>query len=66
MTLTRIAYQSLGKDKIIHNYETPLQYSLKEDIEKKDRFIQPEDSKALKAILGTGDIEDRSGHTEGI
>ena len=56
MTLTRIAYQPKGKDKIIHNYNTADQYEISEDIVGKDRAIIGGDSNTLTALLGDGDI----------
>ncbi|MFA5174462.1 MAG: hypothetical protein WC438_04750 [Candidatus Pacearchaeota archaeon] len=57
ITLTRIAYQPRGKDKIIHNYKTNEQYELEEKIIGPDRFIKSRDSPALNALLGDGDID---------
>ena len=56
VTLTRIAYQPNGKDKIIHNYNTKDKYELQENIIGPDRAITNKDSSALKSILGSGDI----------
>ncbi|MFA5174466.1 MAG: hypothetical protein WC438_04770 [Candidatus Pacearchaeota archaeon] len=56
ITLTRIAYQPRGKDKIIHNYKTNEQYELEENIIGPDRLIESGDSSALKALLGNEDI----------
>ena len=58
MTLTRIAYQPRGKDKIIHNYNTKDEYSLEENIVGEDRFIEDADRSALKALLGTDNIQE--------
>ena len=58
MTLTRIPYQPIGKDKIIHNYRTNEEYELNEDIVGPDREIITGDKKALTAILGTDDIDE--------
>lgn len=57
-TLTRIAYQPKGKDKIIHNFGTNEQYDLEENIVGHDRIIQLEDSNALNALLGTDNINE--------
>ncbi|MFA5174467.1 MAG: hypothetical protein WC438_04775 [Candidatus Pacearchaeota archaeon] len=56
ITLTRIAYQPRGKDKIIHNYKTNEQYELEEKIIGPDRLIESGDCLALKSLLGNGDI----------
>ncbi|MDD5192574.1 MAG: hypothetical protein PHH54_01560 [Candidatus Nanoarchaeia archaeon] len=56
MTLTRIAYQPIGDDKVIHNFGTNDKYELSEAIVGPDRAIVKEDEKALIALLGTGDI----------
>ena len=58
MTLTRIAYQPRGKDKIIHNYNTKDEYSLEENIVGEDKFIEDADRSALKALLGTDNIQE--------
>jgi hypothetical protein len=58
MTLTRIAYQPKGNDKIIHNCNTKEQYELQENIVGPDRKIVKEDSSALKALLGTDNIDE--------
>jgi hypothetical protein len=57
-TLTRIAYQPNGKDKIIHNYSMPNEYSLDELIVGPDREIEGRDKNALKAILGTDNLKE--------
>ena len=57
-TLTRIAYQPVGKDKIIHNYGTGNKYELEENIVEKTRIIEAADSSALKALLGTDNINE--------
>ena len=56
-TLTRILYQPKGKDKIIHDYKTSDEHSLEENISGPDREIKNSDSPALKALLGTDDIQ---------
>jgi hypothetical protein len=58
MTLTRVAYQPKGKDKIIHNFGISEQYLLDELIVGEDRVIETKDSKALTVLLGTGDISE--------
>ncbi len=55
-TLTRIVYQPTRKDKIIHNFQMPDQYELKENIVGKDRKIISDDKPSLKALLGTDNI----------
>jgi len=55
-TLTRIAYQPRGKDKIIHNFGTKDQYEVEENIIGKNQVIEQADSKALEALLGTSDV----------
>jgi len=57
-SLTRIKYQPSGKDKIIHNCKTSDEYSLDENISGPDREIEQSDSLALKALLGTDDIQE--------
>ena len=57
-TLTRIAYQPKGNDKIIHNYSTKEQYELQGNIVGPDREIVREDSLALKALLGMDNIDE--------
>ncbi len=58
MTLTRIAYQPSGKDKIIHNLQMPDQYNLEESIVGADREITEADKPALKALIGTDNINE--------
>jgi hypothetical protein len=57
ITLTRIAYQPKGKDKVIHNYGTSQKYEINENIVGKDREIIAGDSNALTALLRDGDID---------
>ena len=57
-TLTRIAYQPKGEDRIIHNYGTNEQYELEENIVGEDRFIEPGDENTLKALLLMDDIDE--------
>ena len=57
-TLTRIAYQPNGKDKVMHNYKTSEQYELEENIVGKDRFIESGDRNTLKALLLTDNIQE--------
>ena len=57
LTLTRIKYQPKGKDKIIHNYKTSDEYNLEENISGPDREIESSDSPALKALLGSDDVQ---------
>jgi hypothetical protein len=56
MTLTRIAYQPNGKDKIIHNFGTNQKYELDEKIVGPDRILEFGDGSALTALLGDGNI----------
>ena len=58
MTLTRIAYQPKGDDLVIHNYGTKDKYEAKSLVVGADRIIKSGDSKALEAILGTGNIQE--------
>ena len=58
MTLTRIAYQPRGKDKIIHNYNTKDARTLEENIMGKERYIEDADKLTLKALLGTENIQE--------
>jgi hypothetical protein len=57
MTLTRIAYQPKGKDKVIHNFGTTQKYELEEKIVGKDRIIESGDNLALTVLLGDSDID---------
>ena len=56
MTLTRIKYQPTGNDEVVHNYGMSDEYKVSKSIVNPDRFIESADSKALEAILGTGDV----------
>ena len=56
MTSTRIVYQPKGKDKVIHGFGTSEEYLLEEDIVNPNRLLGSADSKALEAILGSGDL----------
>ena len=58
MTLTRIAYQPKGKDKIIHNFGTNEKYELEENIVGPNREIIASDKKVLTAVLGSDDINE--------
>ena len=58
MTLTRIAYQPTGDDLVIHNYNTKDRYEINASVVGPDRFIEARDSKALEALLGTGNISE--------
>ena len=58
MTLTRIAYQPKGKDKIIHNYNLLDEYKIRENMVGEDKFIESGDGLALNAILGTDNINE--------
>jgi len=56
-TLTRIAYNPKGNDKIMHNYGTSDEYSIDELVVGPDRFIQKiPDQKVLESLLGTQDV----------
>ena len=59
-TLTRIPYQPVGDDLIIHNYHTNDEYKLNELIVGPDREIKQADSKAVEVLLGTRDISEIS------
>jgi hypothetical protein len=61
MTLTRIAYQQKGKDRVIHDFGTNQTYLINESIVGPDKVIEQEDSSALTALLGTGDINETKG-----
>jgi hypothetical protein len=56
-TLTRIAYEPSGKDKIIHNYRTSDEYSIDAEVVGSEGFVQDiPNKKVLEALLGTQDV----------
>lgn len=58
-TLTRIAYNPSGNDRIIHNYGTLDQYSLEGDVVGKDGLITDiSDKKVLELFLGTENVSE--------
>ena len=56
ITLTRIKYMPEGLDEIIHNYKTPDQYIIKENISGPDGYLKDRETNAqpaLNAVLGS-------------
>ncbi len=58
-TLTRVGYNPQGEiDNIIHNYGTPNEYTLKQNLVGEDGWISDiKDKKVLKSLLGTDNIK---------
>jgi hypothetical protein len=56
-TLTRIAYEPSGKDKIIHNYKTSDEYSIEESVVGPDGLMNEiSNKKVLESLLGTSNV----------
>jgi hypothetical protein len=59
MTLTRIKYQSSGKDDIIHNYKMSDEYSVKDNFVGPDEYVKDSKNKInYKSLLGTDNLKE--------
>ncbi len=58
-TLTRVIYNPLGEDEVIHNYGTTDKYSLNGKVVGSDSWIKDmKDKRTLELFLGTSDVSE--------